>query len=259
MYKDRIKKWGLDKKNKERDMLAIVRKKTEREAIGKESSFRVRGRIVTMENVLHYFKRKNGMQKMGIPAAATPSDISCWTPSPVHTPRPIDAGTQTISADYSSSESYFNTFLPLAPANNDVDTRMVGKGWTPAPPFVDDEYINQLTINDIYNFLSDREMIPRSPSPPQTLLVPEYLLFSIKTYFHGSFESGTWITDKNGYCTTINPADTSLPDKRPQDFRTYSILAAQLVKQGSSADFRRVLSKAFSLVEDLRERSSREL
>jgi hypothetical protein len=43
MYKDRIKKWGLDKKNKERDMVAILRKKTERDAVGKESSFRVRG------------------------------------------------------------------------------------------------------------------------------------------------------------------------------------------------------------------------
>jgi hypothetical protein len=89
MYKDRIKKWGFDKKNKERDMIAILRKKSERAAVGKETSFRVRGQIVTVEDVLDYFKRKKGTRDT-LSIASTPSDISCWTPSPPQTPRALE-------------------------------------------------------------------------------------------------------------------------------------------------------------------------
>jgi hypothetical protein len=249
MYKDRIKTWRLDKKNKERDMLAILRKKTEREAVGKQTSFRVRGQVVTMENVLHYFKRKKGTPEIGISAASTPSDISCWTPSPVHTPRPVDDSTEIILANSGSSEAHFNDFLPFTPVNNGIDSGVVGVPWTPAPLFAD-EHIIQLTVNDIYDFLSNCSRISRSLSPPQTLLVAEDLLFSIKTYVDGSLESGTWISDENGYCTTRTPAGTIAPDYT-YDFNTYCRLAAGLVKKGSSIEFRRVLSKAFKLVQSL--------
>jgi hypothetical protein len=249
MYKDRIKTWRLDKKNKEHDMVAILRKKTERKAVGKQTSFRVRGQVVTMENVLHYLKRKKGKPEIGISTASTPSDISCWTPSPVHTPQSIDDGTEIISANHRASEAHFNNFLPLTPVNNDIDAGVVGMGWTPAP-LLADENIIQLTVNDIYDFLSDCSRISRSPSPPQTLLVAEDLLFSIKTYVDGSLESGTWISDENGYCTTRTPAGTIAPDYT-YDFSTYCRLAAGLVEKGPSIEFRRALSKAFNLVQDL--------
>jgi hypothetical protein len=61
MYKDRIKKLQLEKKNKESDMLAILRQKTQRDAVGKASLFRVRGQPVTIEEVLQYFKRKKNL------------------------------------------------------------------------------------------------------------------------------------------------------------------------------------------------------
>lgn len=58
MYKSRIKKWNLDKKTKEGEAWAILRMKMHRDAAGKESAFRVRGRTVIVDDVLRYFKRK---------------------------------------------------------------------------------------------------------------------------------------------------------------------------------------------------------
>ncbi|PMD59823.1 uncharacterized protein K444DRAFT_529152, partial [Hyaloscypha bicolor E] len=58
MYKDRIKKWNLDKKTKEEEAWAMLRKQMQREAAGKESAFRVRGKAATIDDVLRYFKRK---------------------------------------------------------------------------------------------------------------------------------------------------------------------------------------------------------
>jgi hypothetical protein len=110
MYKGRIEKWGLDKNKKERDMVAILRKKTERDAVGKESSFRVRGQVVSMESVLHYFERKKGTGKKGISASSTASDISCLTPSPVHTPRQVPQSHQYFSGTFIASFDRFYMF-----------------------------------------------------------------------------------------------------------------------------------------------------
>jgi hypothetical protein len=233
MFKDRIKKWRVVKNNKERDMMAILRKKTQREAVGKKSSFRVRGQVVVIENVLQYFKRKKEIPKMGPSAASTPSDISCWTPSPAHTPRPIDNST------------CMDTFLPLASASNGRDAGAVASGWTPTPPIVDDEHL----IGRTYNFVFDRSKIPYSPSSPQSLLVAEELFFSINAYFEGSFRIRPWITDESR-STPISPGTLSLPNHTP-DFETYCRNAAEFLRLGSTVKFRRALSKATNLVQDL--------
>jgi hypothetical protein len=236
MYKDRIKKWGLEKKNKERDMVAILRKKTKREAIGKDTKFRVRGRIVKMEDVLHYFKRKKAMQKSEASVTSTPSDISCWTPSPVHTPRPLDNDTQMISIDHSSSEENSSGFLPLLPANNDTGAGAVVNRYTHAPSSVDNEDVSRSTIIDIYRILSEYSSIPHSPSPPRTLLAPDRLFFSIKTYFEGCCETGTWIINENGQCTTMTPATYEL--NCLNDSLIYCYMAADFAEYGSSLEFR---------------------
>ena len=223
MFKDRIKKWGLDKKNKERDMIAIFRKKTQREAVGKKSSFRVRGQVVAMENVLQYFKRKKEIPKIGPSAASTPPDISCSTPSPVHTPQPSDNGT------------CMDTFLPLALASNDRDAGLVVSEWTSTPPIVADEHL----IGRTYNSVSGRSKIPYSPSSPRSLLVTERLFFSINAYFDGRFR-----------IQPIAPGTLSLPNHAP-DFETYCRNAAEFLRLGSTDKFRRELSKATNLVQGL--------
>lgn len=58
MYKDRIKQWGLDKKHKEDEMRAIVRKRKQRKDRGKDSVFSIRGRTIDDAELARYFKRK---------------------------------------------------------------------------------------------------------------------------------------------------------------------------------------------------------
>ena len=48
MYKDRIQKWGLVKNKKEHEMAAILRKKRQRDAIGKQSVLKVRDQVVSL-------------------------------------------------------------------------------------------------------------------------------------------------------------------------------------------------------------------
>ena len=97
MYKDRIRKWKLDKKHKEGDMLAILRKQTERNAVGKGSSFRVRGQPVTIDEVLHYLKRKKNVRDEEAYNAPTPSDVSCRTPSPAPILVPLENDNHVIT------------------------------------------------------------------------------------------------------------------------------------------------------------------
>ena len=58
MYKNRITKWKLDKRNKEPEMMAVIRKKCQRDAVQKASEFHIRGRLVDLDNVHRYLKRK---------------------------------------------------------------------------------------------------------------------------------------------------------------------------------------------------------
>lgn len=85
MYKTRIKQWGLDKKNKEGDMRAIVRKEARRSEQGRRSVFRVRGKVVDFERVLDYWSRRgisieNVLDRQT--ASATLDAVECLSPVP---------------------------------------------------------------------------------------------------------------------------------------------------------------------------------
>jgi hypothetical protein len=84
MYKNRITKWRLDKRNKEPEMMAVVRKKCQRDAAGKHSEFHIRGRLVDLDDVHRYLKRKGMSIKKAIElSAATPPELRCCTPDAV--------------------------------------------------------------------------------------------------------------------------------------------------------------------------------
>ena len=91
MYKTYIKQWGLDKKNKEPEMRAIVRKNQQRANQGKRSIIHVRGRHRDFAEVVDYWARKGisiddivARQK----ASPTPEAVVFSTPipSPIMTP-----------------------------------------------------------------------------------------------------------------------------------------------------------------------------
>jgi hypothetical protein len=84
MYKNRITKWKLDKRNKASEIMAVVRKKRQRDAEGKDSEFHLRGRLVDLDNVHRYLKRKGMPIENAIElSAATPPDLRCCTPDAV--------------------------------------------------------------------------------------------------------------------------------------------------------------------------------
>jgi len=86
MLKKRIKKWDLDRKHKQADMLYAVKIALEREAQGKKTAFVIRGRVVAFEEVQHYFRRK-GVRDLralvnDLETVESTTRIECHTPKP---------------------------------------------------------------------------------------------------------------------------------------------------------------------------------
>lgn len=92
MYKTHITQWGLDKKNKDFEMRAIVRKNKERSSQGKRSIIRIRGQTRDFAEVIRYWKRKGvSIDDMVArqTASPTPEAVEFFTPvpSPILTPQ----------------------------------------------------------------------------------------------------------------------------------------------------------------------------
>ncbi|KAH8765188.1 hypothetical protein BGZ57DRAFT_930732 [Hyaloscypha finlandica] len=86
MLKKRIRKWELDRNKKNADMICALKLALDREAMGKKTVFSIRGRLVTFQDVKHYFHRKGVRDVKAIIAATdyfSPStQIDCRTPEP---------------------------------------------------------------------------------------------------------------------------------------------------------------------------------
>lgn len=83
MYKSHITKWGLDKKNKECDMKAVVRQRVQRLGQGKSSMIRIRGKTIDYAEVVRYWDRKRISAEDIVTrraASATPETVECSTP-----------------------------------------------------------------------------------------------------------------------------------------------------------------------------------
>ena len=86
MYLKRIAKWRLDKKKKEPEMRAIVRKEKSRRLQGKVSKYRTRGQPIEYNDAVRYWKRKK-MTVQDVLAQCgsretTPEALECFTPAP---------------------------------------------------------------------------------------------------------------------------------------------------------------------------------
>ena len=98
MYKTHIKQWGVDKKNKEIEMRAIVRKYRQREDQGRNSVIHIRRRgrnspdVVSFTEVVRYWARKKKSIDDVIArqtSSPTPEAVELLTPvpSPITTPQ----------------------------------------------------------------------------------------------------------------------------------------------------------------------------
>ncbi|PMD39616.1 hypothetical protein L207DRAFT_583479 [Hyaloscypha variabilis F] len=110
MLKKRIKKWDLDRKHKQPDMLYAVKIALERESQGKKTAFLIRGRVVSFEEVQYYFRRK-GVRDL----RALVNDMETVEPTTrieCHTPEPpgldSDYANQLIPGSGLATESFPN-------------------------------------------------------------------------------------------------------------------------------------------------------
>ena len=91
MYKTHIQEWGLDKKIKDVEMRAVVRKNKQRADQGKSSIIHVRGRSRGLEDFIRYCDRKRVSIDDIIARHAsspTPDTIELFTPIPSRVPTP---------------------------------------------------------------------------------------------------------------------------------------------------------------------------
>ncbi|KAH6717079.1 hypothetical protein BKA61DRAFT_573140 [Leptodontidium sp. MPI-SDFR-AT-0119] len=86
MLKKRIKKWDLDRKNKHADMIYAVRVALERERVGKQTNFLIRGRVVTFAEAKNFFRRKGIRDLQALVDRENhkhpTTEIRCHTPIP---------------------------------------------------------------------------------------------------------------------------------------------------------------------------------
>lgn len=102
MYKSRIWKWGLDKKLKSDEVLAILLLKHERDAQRKPTQFTIRGQPVDLDNINRYIKRNPVLvarfRSGQVPSVQTSHEVSCYTPPP-SPGRSISAPLETFRVD----------------------------------------------------------------------------------------------------------------------------------------------------------------
>ena len=251
MYKSRITKWKIDKNNKESDMAVILRKKTQRDAVGKGSSFRVRGKPVEIQEIMRYFKRKGTKQnpafRVASPTVTTPSYIVCSTPSPVPSPRAFTESLQEDTASLVGTEFWELSLAAQIVQGGLYDTN------TPEEQRLNHDNDQQgtphyLDIQPFYQWSSLNPEVPQAMSPPQVLLLPEQLFTSIKTYFSGSFGNKSWISDERGICVNITTHDAGADLNM---FNTSCQTASDLINKQSFFEGRLVLSKAFKLIQNI--------
>jgi hypothetical protein len=78
MYKSKITSWGFDKKHKLHEVQAIMRKRAQRSAAGKRTTFYLRGRLVDLDDAERYLKRKRRSTKADfLRSPPTPPDLVC--------------------------------------------------------------------------------------------------------------------------------------------------------------------------------------
>ena len=252
MYKSRITKWRLDKNCKAREMKAVARKKVARDAVGKATSFRIRGRTIDIEEVHRYYRRRNGLSLREVvakdksPVADTPSAVDCLTPEASASPRAnhsihvLRAG-NTIVTDDDDPHSQISP-----PQWEDSGHR------TSRPLRCFDLANNRLIrVNENLRRLASANDVSPSLTPPRDLLIPELIFSAIKTDIEGSLEQGIWKIGRDGHLK---------PRKGPRlggyavhYMVDYCVAAASMLRKKLFVEARQLLSRACERSKDVLE------
>jgi hypothetical protein len=287
MYKDKITLWHFDKKNKTREMKAIIHRKRKRDAAGKPSTFCVRGKVVDCCTVSRYLKKKKVLEEDFVlgpdsPTLSVLSGISCMTPpapdaNEEDAPPSYEEATAEEEITHSEYRDYINASQQLRKIQGDY---FAGPGYSSPSRAVYRPSINYnsfatytstrktLTNDhpyhdygrtssasaDIWTLSSPRQpypSLPISPRTPPTYLLPERLFSDIQRYMLGTFENGIWISNsKTSYITSAARHSPSPIHVNEKTWYVHIRDACALFALNKPAAAGLALRRAFLLLED---------
>ncbi|KAH8591371.1 hypothetical protein B0O99DRAFT_273489 [Bisporella sp. PMI_857] len=257
MYASRFTKWGWDKNKKEEDMVFILQKTAERAREGKKTTFVVRGRVISEQEVRKYFARKGGRssqkwkaeRKMLSYRPVTPPNVSYRTPSPIPPDDEQDdderlrASSEAVTLKFESTDvisTHSRTVSPAVYTSNStlsaVEPTAIPAGYT----------LSYVSVKELQRIQSHAEISPE-PARPQIYRISEELFHSVKSYHDASFQNRIWVysTQSKDYCNAARGVDRSRAHGRFLDACGTSI---ELIKQQKFADARSMLSQACELI-----------
>jgi hypothetical protein len=256
MYQKRFEAWGLSKNKHQDDMLFVLHKMRERRTVGKDTSFVVRGVVINESDVNKYFSRKGGIplelpSLTNPPAPSTPVNISYRTPSPQ--PRQISRRVNVDAAPLSKPNSKKQTYKFNALSKRTLKKVSSNRGQRfPTQQLPDGSFLSCLARDDVQRIFTPNPELGRQILPAEVHHLPEELMYSISTYFDGSFETKQFVVDERGDC--MNTKNTG-----PQSFRNLMtfyhscMTGSNLIKTGAFTEARRMLSTACNLIQPMLE------
>ena len=238
MYKSRLTLWGMEKHNRACDMAFMYRKKIQRDAQGKKSTFVVRSRNISGQEVQRYIgrKRAQGRHLEKAPAnAPTPMHILCFSVPPSPSPEST-FDNQTVPADGHA-----------APVHSGARSHGPKKGRRTESRNTNER--RELMSQQAHREMRERTLSPRVPiviRPPDLLQEHETLFNSIATYIKGPVSKKSWpLRDENN---VFHPHGYAI---QPADFADLCIEATVAFDQCKALQGRRLLSRAFILLPEL--------
>lgn len=164
MYKTRIATWSIERNNKKEEKLGIYRVHKERECLGKQSVFWLRGHVVDLKKVEMQLRRAKALtpailEGEILPDAPTPSDLVCFTPR--SNPSPEATGQQDIL---------------------EIDIEVLRQ-----TPRARSPVLSQLGA--VFNGSPQQQGCLQAISPPEKALA------TIVNYLEGKIDSGCWFWD----------------------------------------------------------------
>ena len=236
MFKRRLSQWNFEKKLKAADMTYLVRKKRQRDAKSKNSTFMVGSRKIRVTDIDRYLKRKRGPIEEAPASASTPTHIRCFSRSPSSGLESMQDGVKTLGVDD-----------PVVPNASVASTRPgEGKG------------NKSCTLESRRSLISPRDcptlrigsrrlVIPGVVALPDAYSKPQLLFTKISSYIQESVGNGVWHLDAESELvalggTTVHPGFVGgLFDQAVNSF----------ARSSSAIQGRRLLSNAFTLLETL--------
>ncbi|KAF1996453.1 hypothetical protein P154DRAFT_566051 [Amniculicola lignicola CBS 123094] len=205
-YKTHFKAWNIRKNVKKEEALFVMSKKNTRDAIGRKSEFRLRGKPVSVDNVVRYLQRKgipDPRTAATIERVRTPPSFSVRTPSPSPPASPSHRSPSAPSIDRSTL--YPSTLMSgdamAEYANDQADLEEIRQYLAT----IDEATWTSMDLSKEAEILAMVTAPLPSLANPSKYRTPENLFFNINLYLLGTFESNLFVHTYNGQLTRSRP------------------------------------------------------